>query len=155
MDRKEDFNRIAEKYYAAILRYSSARLQYDHFAAEECTQDVFMLLYNKINTLNLDENIQGWLYVVADRIVRNYIKKNRKRLEKESIPLDAIIEMPNVEPEDHSELFCNISPDEYNLLYLYYSSESSERLVLAQQLGISMAALYQRIHMIKKKLKGD
>ncbi len=155
MKQQDQYDSLVKQYYEIIFRYSKTRLQNDHFAAEECTQDVFMLLYRKINKLNLEDNIKGWLYASADRIIRNYLKRNRKRIEMESVPLDSVYDLPVAESEDHSEYFQALSDSEFDLLKRYYSSDTQERYMLAQQLGISMDALYQRIRTIKKKVKFD
>lgn len=40
-------NEIIEKYYASIYRYCFVRLDYNEYAADDCTQEVFLILLKK------------------------------------------------------------------------------------------------------------
>ena len=67
----------AEKYHQAIYRYCLGLLNGDVSAAEDCTQEVFLLLLEKKDSLDFDVNIRGWLYASANRIVKDYLKQER------------------------------------------------------------------------------
>lgn len=153
MIRSDKYDKLVNQYYAMILRYCQARLSFDRFAAEECTQDVFLALYKKINKIDIDQNIAGWLYAVADRIVRNYLKKNKERIEAETEDIDSLINTPIASPEEKADVFDCLSEAEYSLLYQYYTSSAVERALLCKRMGISRDVLYQRIYAIRKKVK--
>lgn len=78
------FNEIAQQYYDAIFKYCCVRLNNEH-AAKDCTQEVFLILYKKMDKLKLSENIRAWLYRTSDNVIKNYRRKN-----KDSIPLDTL-----------------------------------------------------------------
>jgi RNA polymerase sigma factor (sigma-70 family) len=155
IDNREQFDSLVAKYYAAILRYCKVRLPNNHFAAEECTQDVFFLLFQKLPKLDLNNNIKGWLYASADRIIRNYLKRNHDRMTIETESLESISDFPAIQPVDHSEYFQSLSDEEYSLLRQYYGADKEERVLMANALGITMDALYQRIRSIKNKVKSN
>ena len=69
---------IAEKYYQPIYKYCYAKLNCDASAAQDCTQNVFLIMIQKKNRLNLSNNMQTWLYKTADRVIRNYRRKEKK-----------------------------------------------------------------------------
>ena len=152
-NRSEKYDKLVIQYYAMILRYCQARLSFDRFAAEECTQDVFLVLYKKMNRIDLDKNIVGWLYAVADRVVRNYLKKNKERIEAETEDMDSLINTPTASPEEKTDVFDCLSEAEYSLLYQYYTSSTEERALLCRKMGITKDVLYQRICAIRKKVK--
>ena len=140
MRRKKLLEKIVSENYESILRYCIIRLGNDSFAAEDCTQDVFLLLVRKSGELNLKQNIRGWLYAAADRVI------------KEHLTLESAAEIP-AETVERSGVFDSLTDEEYNLLKRYYS-EKSEREQLANELGISLNTLYKRIHDIKLKIQG-
>ncbi|MDE7225754.1 MAG: sigma-70 family RNA polymerase sigma factor [Ruminococcus sp.] len=140
------FDEIAEQYYNAIFRYCCVKMNNEH-AAKDCTQEVFLIFFTKMDNLKLSENIRAWLYRTADRVMSNYRKKH-----KEMVSYDDV----NVVTEDtySVEIPFNdiISKDEYELLKSYYI-DGDDIEVISVRLGISTAAVAQRIHRIKSKIK--
>lgn len=141
------FNEIAQQYYDAIFKYCCVRLNNEH-AAKDCTQEVFLILYKKMDKLKLSENIRAWLYRTSDNVIKNYRRKN-----KDSIPLDELNETPTEDCYSVDMPFEEIiTKDEYNLLESYYiNGEDISRI--SENLGISKAATFQRIHRIKLKIE--
>ena len=70
------FELIYQKYYAVILRYCRVRLHGDLQGAEDCTQEVFLVLHKKLKRLTELESILPWLYRTADREIKAYIRKH-------------------------------------------------------------------------------
>ena len=66
---------IIEKYYSDIFKFCMNDL-YDKQAAEDCTQEVFLLLFQKREKLDFTEKLRSWLYETALRICKNYRKKH-------------------------------------------------------------------------------
>ena len=129
-------------------------MEYDVFAAEECTQDVFALLVEKQNILNLDRNIRGWLHAAADRICKDYRKKNAKRMTQLVSDPAAYEQIPDERQfPDAESIFDVLTEEEYHLLEAYYSEEYGCRGKLAATLGMSQRQLSKRIIAIRKKLK--
>ncbi|MDR1895120.1 MAG: sigma-70 family RNA polymerase sigma factor [Spirochaetales bacterium] len=81
----EAFDRIVRQYYGKILSYCGYFLRGNRQAAEDCTQDIFIILYNRLGTLNNYEKIGGWLYKTAANLVRQYaaaLRKEQKRIKR-------------------------------------------------------------------------
>lgn len=74
MNYENTYEEITRRYYQAIYNYCQVRLK-DEYAAEDCTQDVFLLLYRKMNKIKLSENIRAWLYRTADNVIKNHRRK--------------------------------------------------------------------------------
>ena len=151
MLKKKRLEKIASEYYAEILRYCKIKLNDDLQGAEDCTQDVFLLLVKKAAELDLKQNIRGWLYASADRIIKEYLKDKKKREELIAGDLESISNLP-AEPEVHHPELDVLSAGEQDLLYNYYSMTASEREQLAREMNISLNTLYKRIHDIKEKI---
>lgn len=140
------FDEIAEQYYNAIFRYCYVKLSDEH-AAKDCTQEVFLILFEKLDKLKLSENIRAWLYRTADNVMKNYRKKH-----KETVSYDDVTEISKDVYSVETPFEDIISKEEYELLKAYYI-DGEDIEIISQRLGISKAATAQRIHRIKAKIK--
>ena len=146
---------IAEKYYQPIYKYCYAKLNCDANAAQDCTQNVFLIMIQKKNRLNLSNNMQTWLYKTADRVIRNYLRKEKRY--QNQIPIDEIEladqgGLPGQETE--TPLDC-LTEAESALLHEYYEAAYGTRNELANQHNMTLYELYKEIERIKKKVKSN
>ncbi len=150
---KERCNEIISQYYTEIYNYCFARMNFDSYAAEDCTQEVFITLFRKIKDLD-DDNIRLWLYRSADNIMNTYRRKNiRNDLSLEESP-EVRNTAENPFDKDNGESILDILDDEeVKIVREYYSSDYGDKKSVAKKLGLSVTALYQKIHKIKDKLK--
>ena len=142
------YNKILSTHYTEILLYCCVRLNGDRFAAEDCTQEVFLTLYRKQETLDFSKDIRPWLYAAADREIKAYRRKNPESVDIETIP------EPSAEPEftqaQAESILDTLNSRERKLIENYYSLDDRE--TLAKNMGISMNALYLKIKRIRQKL---
>lgn len=141
------YDEIVNRYYSVILNYCKYKLCGSKTAAEDVTQEVFLILYQKIDRLKLSENIKLWLYRTADNKIKAYIRKNPSFL-----PIEDCLEITQEDdyPSFSESDFDCLSGEEKELLIDYYSDGSRENIAKAN--GLNMNTLYIRIHKIKKKL---
>lgn len=145
----EEYEILFKKYYKQIFNYCRVKLRSEH-ASFDCVQEVFWILYQKINKVDVTENILIWLYRTADKVISRYIKKNFKDLSLNSLDENL---------EDKSELVNNsyeiidtlISKDEIALLEDYYLKGITIREI-AEKSNVSEAAIYKRIERLKAKI---
>ena len=84
----------------------------DFHIAEELTQDIFLNVYKKLQTLKNPNRFAGWLYVIATRRCIAWLKKKR-------IPMKSLDAMP---PEELEEL-----------AYAQFRTEQQEEIVSEQR----------------------
>ena len=84
----------------------------DFHIAEEITQDIFLNVYKKLQTLKNPNRFAGWLYVIATRRCIAWLKKKR-------IPMKSLDAMP---PEELEEL-----------AYAQYRTEQQDEIVSEQR----------------------
>ena len=144
---------IAEQYYQSIYIYCYAKLNYDTNAAQDCTQNVFLVLIQKKHRLDLNGNIRVWLYKTADCVIRNYRRKEKRYREK--IPLDEIelADAGGLSDQDAAISFDCLTAAEFALLTDYYNAVYGTRNELAQQHGMTLPELYKEIGRIRNKIK--
>lgn len=146
MKYENAFDEIAEQYYNAIFRYCYVRLSDEH-AAKDCTQEVFLIFFDKMDKLKLSENIRAWLYRTADNVMRNYRKKH-----KETVSYDDVNEVTEDTYSVETPFNDIISENEYELLKSYYI-DGDDIEIISGRLGISKNAAVKRIQRIKAKIK--
>lgn len=145
---------MTEQYYAEILRYCQNKLPNDIHGAEDCTQDVFLLLYQKRDEIDFNQNIRGWLYATADRIISNYQKKQSRILQMLNIDLMEIEDRSSVSEQVFtSQMFESLPEDELELLKAYYGADKGERRDVAKKCNLTLAQLYKKLHMIRDMLR--
>ena len=80
----------------------------DFHIAEEVTQDIFLNVYKKLQTLKNPNQFAGWLYVIATRRCIAWLKRKR-------IPMESLDAMPPDELEE--------------LAYAQYHADRQEEIV--------------------------
>ena len=72
---KEPVKHLIKSYYKEIFNYCYNRLYGDFHAAEDCIQEVMLVLYRKVNALDMTKDILAWLYSVADKEIKTDQRK--------------------------------------------------------------------------------
>ena len=78
------FDGLVQKHYDNIHKFCYYRLQQDKYLAEDCAQEVFIILYNSMDKLYDLEKIDGWLYKTTDHLVKRAkvnAAKEKKKIE--------------------------------------------------------------------------
>ena len=155
LTKDEQLEMLIRQHYHAVYCYCIAKLKPDIQGAEECTQDVFLLLTEKKDSLDLNGNIRAWLFKSAKNIINTYIKNKHQHSE---IPLDSV----TILSAGGIETFFNETPlrkireclsvQEFQLLLEYYSLKRGCREELAAQYGMTIHQLYDEIERLKRKI---
>ncbi len=151
MIENKECERIIREYYREIYNYCFAKLSFSKQAAEDCAQETFLALHTKRGHLDSD-NIRAWLYRTADNVMKNYLRK----APPDGISLDDAPEIPDTaDPPDISResVLDVLTDEERRILETYATHGYGERREAARELGMTLPAMYQRIHRIKQKLK--
>ncbi|HET9746505.1 MAG TPA: sigma-70 family RNA polymerase sigma factor [Chitinophagaceae bacterium] len=102
--RKSDisaFNALYWNYHGAI--YANAlKLIKDPIIAEDIVQDVFVTLWEKRHTIDPEQDIAGWLFVVSQHKTIDQLKRKLRQALAEKI-LQSILEEPGVFEEHMTE----------------------------------------------------
>jgi RNA polymerase sigma-70 factor (ECF subfamily) len=135
-EQEAAFNRIVNRYYGKILKFCCYALAGDRSAAEDCTQDIFLVLYERMAALRDYDTIGGWLYKTAGNISKQYAAFRRREREKFAVPSAGFVAGDDGElPLDNIAAKNNIKSEEERI---------TEEKTIAWAAGE-----------IKKRLKGD
>lgn len=130
--------------------------------AEELAQDVFMKIYDKLDTFRGDARFSTWLYRIAYNAA---ISKTRKRrLEVEALDDftinnysvdDVKEELQSVDKEEQQVLLNqameSLSEDDYLIIKLFYLKELPVKDI-SDITGLSQANIKVKLHRIRKKM---
>ena len=141
----------------------------DFHIAEEITQDIFLNVYKKLQTLKNPNRFAGWLYVIASRRCIAWLKKKR-------IPMKSLDAMPPEELEElayaqyHAErqdevvserhreivkrLLQKLPESERTVVTLHYLGDMSCEDI-SKFLGVSPNTVKSRLHRARKRLKKE
>ena len=149
----ELFIGLCKEYHKKVFKYVYYSTGNDE-DAKDITQEVFTLVYEKINDLQYHENIGGFIFQTAKYKVSNYKRKSYTKNSKEisnyigtkGQSLDTYTQMKANYDEDINELIyvddvIRQLPKDKQLLYrLYYINKKSYKEI-AKELGRNEASL--------------
>ena len=141
----------------------------DFHTAEEITQDIFLNVYKKLQTLKNPKRFAGWLYVIATRRCIAWLKKKQ-------IPMKSLDAMPPEELEElayaqyHAEQQEEVVGEQHREVVkgLLQKLPESERTVvtlhylgdmtcedISKFLGVSPNTVKSRLHRARKRLQKE
>ena len=135
-EQEAAFDAIVKRYYGKILTFCCYALRGDRNAAEDCAQDIFLILYENMGKLRDYDKIGGWLYKTAGNVSKQYAASRLKERERFAAPFTGF-----AADEDGGQPLDRIA-DENRI--------KSEEEQIAEERSLVWAA-----HEIKKRLKGN
>jgi RNA polymerase sigma-70 factor (ECF subfamily) len=166
------FNGIVKGYYEKILKFCAYALGGNMSFAEDCTQDIFLILYENMAQLRDYDKIGGWLYKTADNISKQYaasLRKERKRFAvpfvnygDEESPVNRIIAKKITSEEDRiaeetaidratGEIQKRLKPFDERVLELAFQKKYPLK-EMAARLNISLSAAKSRVSRLRQKI---
>lgn len=70
------FNKIVQKYQNKIY-WHARRLLGNHMDADEVTQEVLIVLYNKLHTFNFQSSLFTWIFRIVSTRSLNHLRKGK------------------------------------------------------------------------------
>jgi RNA polymerase sigma-70 factor (ECF subfamily) len=170
-ERDAAFNGIVGRYYEKILRFCAYMLGGNRSAAEDCTQDIFLILYENMARLRDYGKIGGWLYKTADHVAKQYAAALRKERGRTAAPfagdgetpLDRIAAGGSIKSEGEqaaeekalaraaAEIGKRLKPGDEQLLELAFREKRPLKEVAAR-LNISLSAAKSRSSRLRQKV---
>lgn len=141
------FNKIATEYQKKIYWHARKMLG-NHLDADEVTQEVLLVMYNKLDTFNFQSSLFTWIYRITSTRSLNYLKKrNLKKF--------LFLDDPNVMEINSKEDIVQNTEDKEKLEKLNFvlqklPAKQREVFIMRQLEGLS----YEEIAEIKNKSTG-
>lgn len=157
------FEKLCRENYARIYNYILAKTGQKEIA-EDLTQDVFLIAFQKEETLLCHEKPIAFLYTTAKHLVLEYYKKNKTKeteLDESKITAfekDAFEELCLLKSSGVNEIYYQrqvlqkLRPKERDLYRKYYI-DKKPMSVIAEELQMSEPAIRMKYMRIRKKVR--
>ena len=160
------FSILVDKYKRSIHALAWRKVGDFHYA-EEIAQDTFLQAYKKLATLRNPHQFAGWLYVIANRLCLNWIRKQKPAMQ--SLEDTSVKEIDNATYERYvseqreteatesrheiiKKLLEKLPESERTVVTLYYLGEMTAKEI-GKFLGVSVKTINSRLHRARNRLK--
>ena len=165
------FGTLVGKYEKSVHALAWRKIGDFHYA-EEITQDTFLRAYRNLSKLKNPSQFLRWLYVIANRLCLNWLRKEKKHekhlqsLEdtpmKEVVKSDYaryVLEQRETEATEQrfeivEKLLEKLPEGEQIVITLYYLGEMTTTEI-SKFLGVSVEAIRTRLHRARKRLEEE
>ena len=145
--------RLLVREYGLLVRGFLATRLYHHEDVEDLAQDVFVIVFEKLNGYKPGRNFRSWLIGIARFELNNYLRKSRRRanaMERfreemvEAIELELDTEHESLQRENIERLLDCISRLSDRARHIVRTGlEGARAEDLCEELGMSANAIYQ------------
>ena len=168
------FGILVEKYQKSVHALIWRKIG-DYHDAEDITQDAFLQAYKKLSTLKNPDQFAGWLYVIANRLCIDWMRK-QKLIQQRKPAMQSLENTPMEEIEESSytqhvleqrvterteyrhalvqRLLEKLPENERMVVTLYYLDEMSTKEI-GKYLGVPVNTIASRLHRARKRLQTD
>ena len=164
------FDILVEKYQKSVHALAWRKIGDFHYA-EEITQDTFLRAYQNLSTLRNPSKFLRWLYVIADRLCLNWLRKQKSEEQLQSLedtPMEEVVksayarhvlEQRETEATEHrfeivKKLLDKLPEGEQTAMTLYYLGEMTTKEI-GKFLGVSVETIRTRLHRARKRLQEE
>ena len=160
------FESLIRKYRKQIHAHAWRKTG-DFHIAEDITQDTFLQVYQKLDTLDDPTQFSGWLYVIVNRLCIAWFRKNRIRTESleetdiseiETEAYSQYVAAENAKTNAEAQrdlvqkLLTKLKESDRQIITLHYFQEMTYSEI-GSYLGISESSIKSRLHRARQRLK--
>jgi len=148
----ETFGELVERYRGSVCRQCFSFVR-DRHHAEDLAQETFVRAYLKLDQLREPMFFANWLRKIASNVCREFVRRPA-RLEQtwETIPEEPV--EPDVSFDGLGERLSGL-PEETRLCAELFYGEQLSYSEIAEVMGISAAAVRNRLHRAKAMLREE
>ena len=151
---------ILYEHYKTSLFSLALRYTYNHAAAEDVIQDVFVKVFTNLHTLDNDKAFVGWLYRIAVNTCLSYLRSHKK-LRQKTIPLEDVHGVvADTEPSATQKAESKILeqtiqklPPRLKSVFLLHDVEGFKHQEIAHILGCSVGTSKSQLFKARKKIR--
>ena len=153
-------SKIWQLYSDQLLAYINKRVANSQ-DAEDLRQEVFLKIYNKLDTLDDLVKLESWLYQVTKNTIIDYYRKKKDQPTKDDFFLSLFADDEQDEDVNNmneqllrvlGDFIDDVSSKNKEAIQLYYL-EHLDHQTISDKLGISVSASKMRVKRGKEELK--
>ena len=153
-----DFAQLYARHHAYVWRILR-RLGVPDAALEDATQDVFVVVHRRRDSLDPDASVRSWLFGIARRVAADLHRGNRRlrrRLEAvpEAPPAPALDdEVSRAEAADFVRRFLERLDDGHRMVFVLADVEGLTAPEISDAMQIPVNTVYSRLRSTRKKFE--
>lgn len=152
-EQKRLFESLYRDYQPMVMQMCLGFMKGDRAPAADLTQEVFVNTWTALDNFKGESSHKTWLYRITVNTCLQYIRKERRRMERESAT-NLGQETNNMVDDRHTALYQAIGKlEEIDRLIITMVLDEVEYSEIATVMGIRENNLRVRVHRIKEKLK--
>ena len=161
--RKADseLKKVYAQYYSILYKFCLSRLKNDYSYVDDCVQETFIVLYNKLLSGEEFEYTLAYLYKTADNLVKkrfNQLKKQEKEISIDdikdinafSVDLDDRLTF-----EEYSRMISDALTDTEKEIFALRYIEELKVNEIAERLNMSVTNVTTRLSRIREKIRKE
>jgi RNA polymerase sigma-70 factor (ECF subfamily) len=126
---------------------------------EDVTQEVFMVVHNRLRGYDERDKIRSWLYAICSRVAKAHVRKVIRR--RESVTADppeleiAATQLEDIEKREalaRSRQILAALPEEQRAVFLLFEVERMPMLEVAEAVGCPLQTAYSRLHKARERV---
>ena len=160
------FATLISKYQQQVHAYALRKTE-DFQIAEDITQETFLRVYQKLDTLNYPTQFSKWLYAIVDHFCIAWFRKNRlqtrsleevhiSEIEGEAYSRYIATEHAKATAESQNDLvkklLTTLKESDRKVITLHYFEEMTASEI-GKHLGVSENTIKSRLHRTRQRLK--
>lgn len=147
-----------EEYSEPLKRFIQKRVANEQ-DAEDILQEVFVMVYQNIDSLMDEHKIHGWIYKITRNKIIDYYRSKDKKLDvvKLADEFESTIDdddSSNAEIASCLKSMIDSLPEEYKQAILLTEFQDMTQKELSQKMGISLSGAKSRVQRARRRLRG-
>ncbi len=162
------FTELVEKYKKPVHALAWRKIE-DFHIAEEITQDVFLIVYQRLHTLKDPNLFSGWLYVITTRLCATWLRKKRIQTEpledtettmlhgdsySQHITEERAKTAGQTQRDVVKKLLARLKESERTVMTLHYLGEMTVEEI-SRFLGVSSGTIKSRLQRARNRLQRE
>jgi RNA polymerase sigma-70 factor (ECF subfamily) len=155
--KENQFEKLYQAHYGMVLQLCLGFLEGNKEQAKDLTQEVFILVWNHLNTFREESSAKTWIYRITVNTCLNFLKKQKSQNRRigEALGAQGDAEQVRDAKTDPAEVLYTAMAklSEIDRLIIGLVLDGVTQKEIAAIMGITEVNLRVRIHRIKKRLK--
>lgn len=140
------------------------RMLADKDSAEDVCQEVFVVLWQKINNFRGESKFSTWLHSVASNVVLSHLRKQKNWLQRvfsieeqvsHSLPDEAAVPLDDITEREELDKHIAKLPERARLVFVLFAVEGYRHEEIANMLNMAVGSSKSQYHRAKSLLKAS
>jgi RNA polymerase sigma-70 factor (ECF subfamily) len=126
---------------------------------EDVTQEVFVVVHNRLQSYDERDKLRSWLYAICSRVAKAHVRKIVRRRENITaeppeldVPATQLERLAEVQALAYGKQVLAALPEEQRTVFMLYEVERMSMAEVAATLGCPLQTAYSRLHKARERV---